>query len=205
MTTKLPVTPNRQDIITPEDADWLDQLTENITAIIIEAGFNIRQAKIRMYWDIGREIIAEQQRQLAAYEEDQELPLYQQTRDPPASRAFIARHIGDRLQQYEGLIGTGRTALYDAANFAQLCPTEEILEETLQKLEAGKNATWRHICHKLLPGHEDDQPPLPVVFYNGQATLFYSIHKGWCATLPVNTELDAYDGDIVHVVIKEIS
>lgn len=193
---QLVVQPAPIDVITIEDADWLDHLTENIIAIIVEAGYHIRQTKIRMYWLMGHEIITEEQRQLDAYEADP-------TRDHPASRAYIIRHVGQRLQKYEGFIGTGRTALYDAANFANLCPTEASLEEVLQKLKAGKNATWRHVCRHLLPGHEHDQSLSSAILYSGLATLFHNHSRGWSLTLPIGVELEVDPGDIVQVTIKK--
>lgn len=145
---------------------------------------------------MGQEITAEERRQWAAYEADP-------TRDPPPSRAYIIRHVGQRLQKYERFIGTGRTALYDAANFAKMCPTEASLEESLQKLEAGKNASWRYVCRHLLPGHEADQSSPSAVLYTGPATLFHDRVRGWSLALPIGVELEADSGDIVRITVKK--
>lgn len=198
--TNLPIAINPADIITTDDADWIDHLAENITAIIVEAGFAIRQTKIKMYWLVGQEIVAEEQRQAADWRSGRR-------QEPPASRAYIFRHVGDGLAKYESFIGMGKTALYDATNFAELCPTEASLEDTLQRLEAGKNANWRYVCRQLLPGHEGDPPPSrPVIYYNGPATLA-CLHgpcgQFWTAELPVGTELEVRAGDEVRVVIRE--
>jgi len=193
--TNLPATVTPNDIITTDDADWLDHLTENIAAIIVEAGFAIRQTKIKMYWLMGQELLAEEQRQAADWQSGQR-------REPPASRAYTFRHVGDSLAKYEGFIGTGKTALYDATNFAELCPTEDKLEETLQKLEAGKNATWRYVCRQLLPGHEDDSAPsAPRTFYNGLGQADGGPHH-WVIHLPIGQALDMKAGQ-VHIVVRE--
>jgi len=194
--TNLPATITPNDIITTDDADWIDHLTENIAAIIVEAGFAIRQTKIRMYWLMGQEIVTEERRQSTDWQANQRP-------NPPASRAYIFRHVGDRLTRYAGFIGTGKTALYDATNFAELCPTEDKLEDTLQRLETGKNANWRYVCRKLLPGHENDHAPsTPRTLYNGPATVNGPPHRR-VAALPIGATLDALAGDEVHIIIKE--
>lgn len=203
--SNLPAIINHSNIITIDDADWLDHLAENITATIVEASWDIRLTRIMMYWHAGLAIISEIKRQTDRYEADQALPRDKQTVSPPASRHFIFRHVGDRLQHYESFIGTGYTALYDATNFAEMCPTEDALKRTLDRLEAQKNLTWRYICRKLLPGHEDDYaaPPPPTIYYSGPVTHIWDKNsRTWRLDLPPETRLSIPEGYDLHVTLR---
>ena len=205
--TNLPITIERSDIVTSDDADWLDQLRESILSVIVEKGYDIRTAYIQMYWEIGREIMEEIWRQQDEYKADQALPPDQQTRDPPASRNFIITNLESSLVKYEGFLGgTGKTALYDATNFFIACPTEDERERLLDELakQRGKALTWNDICRKLLPGHDlDTRRPGPL--YSGEGRLWMGQNRIVTVTFPLPEKLEATQGMAVRVRVTTIS
>ena len=185
-----------QGSITIEDADWLDHLTEEIQAIIVETGFIIRWSRISMYWRIGHAILDERERQQQAYEDNPARP-------KPASLRYIFQRVGSRLSQYSWLIGESESSLYYAVQFAGMFPDEESLEA----LPDGKNTSWRKIVQKVLPaGNEEEKRsilPFPIMLYQGLATLHCS-GQGWSVRLPVNVDVDGKSGAVVTVVVKSI-
>ena len=86
-----------------------------------------------------------------------------------------------------------------------MCPTEDALKRTLDRLEAQKNLTWRYICRKLLPGHEDDHAgaPPPTIYYSGPSTPIWNkqTHR-WCLGLPPETRLNVPAGYDVHTTLR---
>ena len=198
--TNLPITIERSDIITSDDADWLDHLREQVLAVIVEKGLDIRRAYIDMYWKMGEAIMEEIWRQQEEYEVGNR-------EDPPASRNFIITNLESSLVKYEGFLGgTGKTAMYDATNFFIACPTEDERERLLDGLatQRGKALTWHDICRKLLPGHDlDASRPGPL--YSGEGRLWIGKDRTVTITFPLPDKMQVASGAAVRVRVTTIS
>ena len=207
MMTDLPavIEKTNDNIITTEDADWLDHLREQVLAVVIEYGCIIRDSYISLYWDMGKHIMQEIERQTKLYEDDQVLPPDQQTRDPPASRNYIFQELEPSLVHYEGFIGTGRTALYAATAFYIRCPTEEIRDEMLDELakRLGKSLAWRDVCQILLPGHQT-QRIAPTTLYHGAAKYSGKAQGLGYITFEASDSLDIKPGTPIRVKITTL-
>lgn|GEM_PF-3314047 len=194
------VTPN--DIITPDDADWLDQLTDEVSSIVVEYGTTIRELLILAYWEVGQAIMEEIERQEREY--DEALKRGEQ-RDPPATRNYIITHLEGPLAQHDGLIRTGRTTLFDATNWFLQYPTEAERDAILEKLAKvkGKALAWRDICRKLLPGHDVDRFR-PTVIWRGEGRIFPGDGPMVVASFRPDKDLGLAAGTRVELVVSAI-
>ena len=166
--------PANEHVITVQDADWLDQLTESVLDVVVEYASTIRELYIYLYWEIGQCIVQEIERQKQRYEDDQLLPEEQRTVDPPASKNYIITNLEGPLLQHDKFLGSkGKTTLYEACAFYEACPTEEKRDTLLEVMAKthGKALTWRDICRGLLEG------PVEGGSGGGRATLYTGAGK----------------------------
>lgn len=167
---------------------FVEGAAEEVGAAIVEYEFRRRLLLIEMWQAVG--LIILEWHAVAVKETGQSQPL----------RPFVC----NVLQRVGRSIETG----YKAVQFAQAYPTEESLE----KLPDGKATSWHQIVNEVLSGPpakaksnkagRSKQNP-PAILYDGPGNLALDADGEWIAVFPKGTQLRAWPGLAVRLVVKE--